>query len=102
MYKFIPPSALYVISDSYVLVSMCIIFLIAPVDTANKRLEDDEKNKLAKRSIIESLIISAATLIIIYAFHRIDLGFGLISGLFVVSISLIIGKIINVAQMKKD
>lgn len=79
-----------------------IIFIFAPIDTANKPFSQNEKLKFKKRSRVLSLINVIIVFVSVYFSLFINECFCYILGVFSVSMMLILGKIQNITSSKKQ
>jgi accessory gene regulator B len=86
-----------IINESIVFASLIVIFILAPVEDNNKRLDYDEKQKFRKKAYIIAII--EVTIDHIFVFFKITFCFQIVSmSFFSLSILMIIGQIKNHIQ----
>lgn len=81
-------------------ISVGLIFLIAPIDNNEKKLNSKEKNifRFFTRLVVSLCAILA---IILYRYNHIDFSYAIQVSVFLQAILMVAGKIKNIAQQKK-
>lgn len=99
--KFISGTILFYLTIIFSVFSLISVFLFAPVENINNPLTDEEKIKLARKSIVYSILILLIAYSIIFFAKDMKYSFSLIFGLTSVCLFLPIGKIWFLRQSKR-
>lgn len=89
MSKFINYEILLYLSIVFSIVSITIIFLLAPIEHENNPFTDEKKRILGLRSIIYVLLLSGCAIALQVFAPKLKIGFSLSYGIFIVSGSVI-------------
>ena len=81
--------------------SVLIILILIPVEDINKPIERDEADKLKKRIYIIMPIVSVVSYILLFFSKTRIYGFSMVLGVTTIVVSLIAGKIKNIAVHRK-
>lgn len=81
MVKLMPIITLRYFSIAYSIISLILVFLLAPIESFNNPLSDNEKRKLSRQSIIATIAVIIVSVILHIFVPTMSLGFCLMSGM---------------------
>ena len=95
MVKIFNSEVLKIINVVFANFSLLLVFLFAPVDSKNNPLDEERRLLLGKKAIISTIVIITVAELINFSTVNTKLSFAMLSAVFAVAISLIVGIIKN-------